>query len=148
LRKIFTIGFAGKNAETFFNILRNNNIRLIVDIRLNNVSQLAGFTKASDLPFFLREIIDAAYLHYPLLAPPAELLKDYRGAKLDWDAYESRYLAKLKDPALRKQLKIDIPDWKQPFCLLCSEPTADHCHRRLAAQYLAKLLKIKEIVHL
>lgn len=145
---IYTIGFAGKNAETFFSILRDSKIRLLVDIRLNNVSQLAGFTKAADLPFFLRDIIAAGYLHYPLLAPPADLLKDYRDGNLDWEAYKPRYLAKLKDPKSRQQIKLEAPNWEQPFCLLCSEPTAEHCHRSLAASYLAKLLQIKDITHL
>lgn len=148
MKAIYTIGFTGKNAETFFNLLRDNSIMLVVDVRLHNVSQLAGFSKATDLPFFLKEIVPAGYIHYPLLAPPENLLKDYRSGNKDWDAYEARYLAKLKGRSIRAQIKQDAALWQQPFCLLCSEPVALHCHRRLAAEYLARLLRIKEIIHL
>lgn len=148
MKSIYTIGFAGKNAQTFFGLLRANKIALLLDVRLNNVSQLAGFTKASDLPFFLREIIGAGYIHYPLLAPPADLLKDFRAGNTDWEDYERRYLASICAPEAVKQVKRDAAGWDQPICLLCSEPTAQQCHRRLAAEYLAKLLRIKRIIHL
>ncbi len=145
---LYTIGFAGKTAQTFFELLQKHQIGTVVDIRLNNRSQLAGFAKAGDLEYFLSAIAGIGYVHYPLLAPSAELLKDYRGGKITWAEYEPVYRKILNSRKLRARLKQDFPLWKAPLCLLCSEPTAEHCHRRLAAEFLAKLFKIKQVEHL
>lgn len=145
---IYTIGFSGKNAETFFGLLKLHQIQTLVDIRLNNRSQLAGFTKATDLPYFLQTICNISYQHLPELAPDAELLKDYQNKIVDWMGYQTRFTALLKarqaDAIIKEQWRI----WDKPVCLLCSEPTAEQCHRRLIAERIARLHKGTQIIHL
>ena len=131
---IYTIGFAGRNAESFFVALRGAGIKCLIDVRLNNTSQLAGFTKQGDLPFFLREMLGAGYRLEPLLAPTQELLDEYRKLKGGWPNYERRYLALLAER--RVEERIDRQQFDVPSVLLCSEATAEYCHRRLICEYL------------
>jgi uncharacterized protein (DUF488 family) len=134
--EIYTIGFTKRRAPDFFGALRRAGIRQLVDVRLNNSSQLAGFTKREDLPFFLTEICGAAYRHEPLLAPTQELLDRYRKEKGGWDDYQRRFLALLTERRVETVLNRAIFDL--PTVLLCSETTAEHCHRRLVCEYLAR----------
>lgn len=144
--RIYTIGFTRKTAEQFFGSLRGAGIRLLLDVRLRNSSQLAGFTRAADLPFFLREICQAAYRHEPLLAPTDELLDAYRGGKLPWPDYVPRYRELLAERQVEQRL--DRAELAGGTVLLCSEPTADRCHRRLALEYLQEHWGDLEILHL
>ena len=132
--EIYSIGFTQKTAEQFFSNLRTAGIRLLLDVRLNNVSQLAGFAKRGDLTFFLKEICAAEYLHEPMLAPTAEILDDYRGKNLTWEEYEARFVALMSERQIESQL--DRTLFQQPLVLLCSEPTAERCHRRLVLEHL------------
>ena len=130
--RIFTIGFTKKNAERFFTMLRRPGLVRVVDVRLNNVSQLAGFTKRDDLRFFLREICSVEYVHAPHLAPTQEIMDEYRKNGGDWSAFERMYLE------LIDSRRVDsLPDAEtlDGACLLCSEAGPEHCHRRLAAEY-------------
>lgn len=131
--EIYTIGFTKRTAEQFFEPLKSAGIRRLLDIRLNNTSQLAGFTKGGDLPYFLRTICGAAYLHEPLLAPTDEILAAYRRDG-DWARYEGNFLALLADR--RVDEVIDRNLFSEPTVLLCSEPTSERCHRRLVVEYL------------
>jgi uncharacterized protein (DUF488 family) len=131
---VFTIGFTKKNAEQFFGILRQNGIKRLVDVRLNNVSQLAGFTKRDDLQFFLREVCGAEYVHEPLLAPTQAMLDMYKKGAGKWQDYEKEFLALMADRQI--EAKIDKALFARPTVLLCSEPTAENCHRRLVVEYL------------
>jgi uncharacterized protein (DUF488 family) len=133
---IFTIGFTKKPAEQFFGILRRHGIRRLVDVRLNNVSQLAGFTKKDDLQFFLKAICDAEYIHESLLAPTQEMLDAYKKQGGDWAEYERTFLKLIADRAIEKHFSRDL--FAVPTVLLCSEPTPEHCHRRIVAEYLKK----------
>ncbi|MGD0518084.1 MAG: DUF488 domain-containing protein [Thermoguttaceae bacterium] len=142
---LFTLGFAGKSAKEFFDKLKQSGVRRMVDIRLNNASQLAGFTKKRDLEFFLRAIADINYVHEPDLAPTKEILDDYKKKRIDWNEYESRYQRLIQERQPAKDLK---PEDFDRACLLCSEPTPEHCHRRLAAEYLRDEWKNVTIVHL
>jgi uncharacterized protein (DUF488 family) len=144
--EIYTIGFTQKSAQQFFTILKERGIRRLIDIRLNNSSQLAGFTKASDLAWFLREICDADYQHEPLLAPTKELLSGYRAGKLDWTEYERVFAGLMTERDVANH--IDPTLFSEPTVLLCSEPTADQCHRRLVAEHLQRTWGDVEIVHL
>jgi len=144
--EIYTIGFGKKTAEGFFGALRGSGIERLVDVRLNNVSQLAGFTKRDDLAFFLRELCQAEYHHEPLLAPSKELLDGYRSGKVDWSAYEQQYRSLLVQRRVSEALRREA--FLVKTVLLCSEPTAERCHRRLAAEYLAELWGDTSIVHL
>ncbi len=142
---LFTIGFTGKSAEEFFERLHKAGVRRLVDIRLNNVSQLAGFTKKRDLEYFLRAIADIAYVHEPALAPTKDILDAYKKKRIDWSQYESHFKQLLESRRPHEQL---TPGELDHACLLCSEPTAEHCHRRLVAEYLREQWKEIAIEHL
>lgn len=144
--EIHTIGFTKKNAAEFFDALRGAGIRRLIDVRLNNTSQLAGFAKRDDLLFFLHEICQADYLHLPELAPTKEILDGYKKKQIPWPEYESRYHALLAERKVENT--IDRHLFAQPTVFLCSEPTAECCHRRLAAEYLAEKWGNVKIVHL
>ena len=131
---VYTIGFTRKTAAEFFNALRQAGVRRLIDVRLNNVSQLAGFSKRDDLAFFLKEICGADYVHEPLLAPSQELLDAYKKGKGSWEDYERGFLDLLAGRKIEERLSRNL--FTGPAVLLCSEPTADHCHRRLVLEYL------------
>ena len=143
--QLFTIGFTQKNAEKFFTILRNAHIRRILDIRLNNVSQLAGFTKRDDLRFFLREICHADYRHLPECAPNAEILDEFKKNGGSWAAYVQQFLPLIRSRHIETILTPELLDFG---CLLCSEPTPEKCHRRLVSEYLQKYVEGLSVKHL
>lgn len=131
--KIFTIGFTKKSAREFFGKLQRPGLKRLIDVRLNNVSQLAGFSKKDDLEFFCGAIVSIPYLHLAELAPKQEMLDEYKKKKGDWAEYESRFLALMSERRVEDTLNREVIDGS---CLLCSEPTPERCHRRLAAEYL------------
>jgi uncharacterized protein (DUF488 family) len=143
--RLFTIGFTKKTAEEFFSTLSSAKVKTLIDVRLNNVSQLAGFSKRSDLEYFLRTICGIGYLHLPELAPTQDILDEYRKGGHNWAKYESQFLALLRKRKVAQTLDRNIFD---RACLLCSEDTADQCHRRLVAEHLQKKWGGVEIVHL
>ena len=132
--EVFTIGFTKKSAAQFFGLLKQHGIKRLVDVRLNNVSQLAGFTKRDDLQFFLNEICGADYVHEPLLAPTQDMLDAYKKEKGDWAEYEKKFLKLMSDRKIEDRIQRTLFD--VPTTLLCSEPTAENCHRRLVVEYL------------
>jgi uncharacterized protein (DUF488 family) len=144
--EIYSIGFTQKSASQFFGTLKTHGIERLLDVRLNNTSQLAAFAKQADLAYFLIEICGAAYEHQPLLAPTQEILDDFKKKKGDWGAYEKAFLGLLR--ARKIETAIDKESFKRKTVLLCSEPTAEHCHRRLVLEYLQKLWQGVEIYHL
>ena len=133
--RIFTIGFAKTTAECFFTSLRSAGVKRIVDVRLNNTSQLAGFSKKEDLRFFLREMGGIDYIHLPELAPTHDILDAFKKHKGSWDVYEQEFNALM---AKREIEKVISPEIVNGGCLLCSEKKPHHCHRRLVAEYLQK----------
>jgi len=143
--KLYTIGFTKTSAESFFTRLKRSGARRIVDVRLNNVSQLAGFAKRDDLRFFLREICNMDYVHLPELAPTQDILDEYKKNKGDWAVYERKFLELMRAREIEK--KID-PALIADGCLLCSEDKPHYCHRRLVAEYLKSHWGDVEIVHL
>lgn len=143
--RIFTIGFTKKSAREFFEVLRKAGIKKVVDIRLNNVSQLAGFTKKDDLAYFLEAIDRISYEHRPELAPTKDILDGYKKKTLSWDEYEERFS---KVMAERRIENFATPSDLDGACLLCSEPKANKCHRRLVAEYLRNKWGNVEICHL
>lgn len=147
--KIYTIGFTKKNAESFFSLLSKNNITTLVDVRLNNVSQLAGYTKKDDLKFFLKIISNIKYIHSVQLAPTKQILDDYKQKKISWDTYESKYIKLLNERKIADLFKNLVDLKEENVCLLCSEPEATFCHRRLLAEYLKNNSSDKiQIIHL
>lgn len=143
--KVFTIGFTKKSAQQFFEMLRRSGARRVVDVRLNNVSQLAGFAKRDDLKFFLKEVCGMDYVHSPDLAPTQEMLDEYKKLKGDWQTYEKRFL----DLMEKRKIQDRIPkELLADGCLLCSEDQPHHCHRRLVADYLRQHWGEVEVSHL
>jgi len=133
--KIFTIGFTNKKAEAFFVKLRQAGVKRVVDVRLNNVSQLAGFSKKDDLKYFLQAIGGIDYFHLPELAPTKELLDAYKKDDGEWSVYERGFLDLMKRRRIETTVAKELVD---QGCLLCSEDKPHHCHRRLVAEYLQR----------
>jgi uncharacterized protein (DUF488 family) len=143
--KVFTIGFTKKPAREFFDKLRRPGLTRVVDVRLNNVSQLAGFTKRDDLSFFCRAILSIEYLHLPELAPTQKMLDEYKKNRGEWLVYETKFLALMSDRKVEDMVARELIDGG---CLLCSEPTPVHCHRGLVADYLKGRWGDLEIEHI
>jgi len=132
--RVCTIGFTHKNAEDFFTRLRKAGVKRVVDVRLNNISQLAGFSKRDDLKYFLKSILGIEYVHSPFLAPTQDILDEYKKNKGDWKVYQHKFLGLMEQRQIESQLPKEIVDGG---CLLCSEDKPHFCHRRLVAEYLS-----------
>lgn len=143
--RVYTIGFVKKNAKEFFEILKKNGIKKIIDIRLNNNSQLAGFTKKEDLEYFLKEIANIDYKHMLELAPTKEILDGYKNKKINWSQYEFLFKKLLNERKIEDLINIESLN---NTCFLCSELTADNCHRRLVVEYLKEKFPNINIIHL
>jgi uncharacterized protein (DUF488 family) len=143
--KLFTIGFTKKNAQRFFGLLKASGAKRVVDVRLNNVSQLAGFAKKDDLAFFLKEFCGIDYVHLPELAPTQDMLDEYKKRKGDWKTYEERFIALMQERRIEETVPKEVV---AQGCLLCSEDKPHHCHRRLVAEYLKNHWGDVEIAHL
>lgn len=143
--RVFTIGFTQKTAEQFFSNLKEAGVRRVVDVRLNNTSQLAGFSKRDDLIFFLQELAGIEYVHLPDLAPTKDILDVYKKHKGSWEVYEQEFLALMEKRRIDESIARDIID---QGCLLCSEHKPHHCHRRLVTDYLARKWGDVETTHL
>jgi uncharacterized protein (DUF488 family) len=145
--EIYSIGFTKRSARDFFETLKTAGIRRLLDVRLSNSSQLAGFSKRDDLEYFLRRICDAIYVHDPTLAPTAELLNRYKKEKSSsWDEYASAFVALMASRKIEERLQ--PADFEMPTVLLCSEFEPDRCHRRLVLEYLQSKWRNIEIKHL
>jgi len=142
--KLFTIGFTKSSAEHFFERLKKAGAKKIVDVRLNNVSQLAGFAKRDDLRYFAEEICHIPYEHEPKLAPTQQMLDAYRKKRGSWEEYERQFLALMEQRGVENLDRAALDG----ACLLCSEDKPHHCHRRLVAEYLRKRWGEVEIAHL
>jgi uncharacterized protein (DUF488 family) len=142
---LYTIGFTQKSARDFFGRLQASQVKRVLDVRLNNSSQLAGFAKKDDLQYFLREICDIDYVHLPILAPTSEMLERYRKKGGGWKRYEEEFLRLIEEREIEKQLD---PKMVAGGCLLCSEDKPHQCHRRLVAEYLREKWGKLEIKHL
>lgn len=146
--EVYTIGFTKRSAADFFGALERAGIRLLVDVRLHNVSQLAGYSKRDDLAFFLKRVVSSTYEHRVDLAPTAEMLDAYRKRVIAWPEYERRFLDLMAQRHVESA--VDFDTWtSQPTVLLCSEPTAQHCHRRLVLEHLRRTVAPElQAVHL
>ena len=131
---VYTIGFSKRTAAQFFGTLRQARIKRCVDVRISNTSQLAGFTKQTDLPFFLEELCGADYVAEPLLAPTIDLMRGFRKGRAGWEEYERGYRQLMAERRVEERLDRGIFD--VPTVLLCVEATPEHCHRRLIVEYL------------
>ncbi len=143
--RIYTIGFTKTSAEKFFGRLASSKIRSLVDVRLNNVSQLAGFAKRDDLRYFTNELVRATYIHRTELAPTKDMLDGYKKDRRAWDDYASKFIRLMESRKIEELIPRESLDGA---CLLCSEDKAHHCHRRLVAEYLRDKWGDVEIVHI
>lgn len=132
---LYTIGFTKKSAEQFFELLKANNIKTLIDIRISNGSQLAGFAKGNDLKYFTKEICNINYKHLTDFAPTKELLDKWRKKEINWEEYTEIYTGLLKRRNIISKYGITSFD---NTCFLCSEETPELCHRRLLVEYLKK----------
>lgn len=143
--RLFTIGFTKKSAATFFEKLKQEGIKKIIDTRLNNTSQLSGFAKQADLQYFLKQIANINYQHQLSLAPTQEMLSAYKKKTITWEDYSRHYLDLIQQRNIEQSIqKEDLNN----SCFLCSEDKPHYCHRRLAAEYLQSKLTDIEIIHL
>ncbi|MEZ2219999.1 DUF488 family protein [Rhizobium sp. RCC_161_2] len=131
--ELTTIGFTKTTASSFFDRIKKAGVKKVIDVRLHNTSQLAGFAKADDLAYFLKQICGVEYVHQPLLAPTDDILKAFKRDKGDWNVYQRVFLKLMEERRIEVRLK---PEMFQSCCLLCSEATPHHCHRRLVCEYL------------
>ncbi|RGC30125.1 DUF488 domain-containing protein [Enterocloster aldenensis] len=145
--KIFTMGFTQKSAEQFFGLVSSNEIELLIDVRLNNQSQLAGFTKGRDLEFFLNKICNCKYEHNIIFAPTKEILNDYKKQQITWEEYVVQYNLLIEKRNVEKVFVKKYTEFNK-ILLLCSEATAENCHRRLLAERLKNCVANVDIVHL
>ena len=143
--RILTIGFTKKSAERFFGMLRDAGTRRVVDVRLNNVSQLAGFAKRKDLEYFLQQICRVDYQYLPSLAPTKDMLDAYKKRRGSWEDYERHFVDLMAERRIEDTIQ---PGSLEDACLLCSEDQPHHCHRRLVAEYLKEHWGDVEIEHL
>jgi uncharacterized protein (DUF488 family) len=144
--RVYTIGFSQKSAEEFFGKLQDVGIKRLIDVRLNNTSQLAGFTKRDDLAFFLKRLCGAEYIHELLLAPSQEMFEAYRKRQYTWQDFERKFFALMTERKIEERISKDL--FSVPTVLLCSENSAKRCHRRLVLEYLQGKWGGLEIVHL
>lgn len=148
MKKIYTIGFTQKDARTFFELLRVNQTKSVLDIRLNNISQLAGFTKGNDLKYFLKEILNAEYIHDTRFSPTKNLLDRYKARETSWIDYEAEFNSILDSRDAKSIIQNEYIEQLDGICLLCSESEAWQCHRRLVAEYIIQNFNGFEIVHI
>lgn len=139
--EVFTMGFTKKSAKCFFDLIRKNKIEILIDIRLNNSSQLAGFTKGMDLEYFLKELCNCTYSHEEYYAPTKDILRDYQKEVISWEEYVEKFCALLTKREIERSFSNKYVKYNRVL-LLCSEPTPEKCHRRLVAEYLSKKLGV------
>ncbi len=144
--KVYTMGFTQKTAEQFFKKIRDNQIELLIDVRLNNKSQLAGFTKGEDLEFFLKELCNCKYVHETKFSPTKELLDDYKKGRASWDEYVSVFSDIMATRNVADYFNEKYTGYERVL-LLCSEPTPEQCHRRLLAEEFEKKIGV-DVIHI
>jgi uncharacterized protein (DUF488 family) len=130
---LFTIGFTQKSAERFFGLLATNSVKKLIDTRLNNTGQLAGFSKRDDLKYFCSTILSTEYIHWHESAPEETMLSAYKNKKITWTDYAAEYLAMLERRKVESSMSLVASG---DACLLCSEAKPHHCHRSILADYL------------
>lgn len=143
--QLFTIGFAETSADSFFSLLRRSGAKRVIDVRLNNTSQLSGFTRKDDLRFFLREVCGMDYLHLPQLAPTPDILDAFKKRQGSWSVYEQAFKQLMVSRTVESAM---TPDIANLGCLLCSEKRPEHCHRRLVAEYFQEKWSDVAVTHL
>lgn len=144
MNSVYTIGFTKKSAQDFFELLEVNKIDVVLDVRLKNTSQLAGFSRYPDIEYFLKKIHEMDYISDTLFAPTEEILKNYKNKLINWDEYVCKYNKLMDERKIENHIAEEYGDLEgKRICLLCSEEKADHCHRRLVAERFMKIFEMK-----
>ena len=150
MTNVYTIGFTKKDAKTFFEFLKDNGITLVVDVRLNNTSQLAGFSKYPDIKYFLEKCAVCKYKSDKMFAPKELTLKDYKKGIIDWNEYVKQFYLTMQERKIVDYIKANYNEIikTEKICFLCSEETPNNCHRRLIAEIFANTftLNIKHLI--
>ena len=144
---LYTIGFTQKSAQQFFELIKSNNIDMLVDIRLNNKSQLAGFTKGADLRYFLEEICNCKYQHCIEYAPTKDILDSYKKKAISWDEYVRQYIPLMQKRNAVQKFTERFAKYRA-VCLLCSEATPEYCHRRLLSEMIVADYPVITVKHI
>ena len=147
MRRIFTIGFTRKTAEEFFETLKDNGVTKIIDVRLNNTSQILGFSKYPDIEYFTRKILKGEYFHDRRFAPSEKILVRYKKNVIGWDDYEKEFAELMKYRDIDTYIADKYRD-QENYCLLCAEVSPENCHRRLVAEKIRDVLEDVKIIHL
>lgn len=147
MKEIYTIGFTKKTAQKFFGLLIDNQIEIVLDIRLNNTSQLAGFAKYPDIEYFIHKICTAMYIHDTRFSPTEDTLKKYKKEDISWDQYVREFIQTMNEREIGDYIKSNYSMNKR-ICLLCSEDTAIQCHRSLVANEFKEINNELKIIHL
>lgn len=143
---VYTIGFTQKHAEDFYEKIKAAKIDLLIDVRLNNTSQLASFSKFPDIVYFLDKLCNVRYCHDVKLSPTEVLLKSYKKGETTWSDYEVIFRKTMEDRNITEHIQKQYAKYKDAnICLLCSEPTAEKCHRRLVAEYFNEVFNSQTI---
>lgn len=147
--ELYTIGFTQKTAKNFFNLLKNNNINVVIDVRLNNTSQLAGFSKYPDIEYFLNDFLGIKYIHDPEFSPTDNILKEFKDKKISWNEYVKRFSELMEQRKVEKYIQEKYSNCTDiKYCLLCSENDHNQCHRSLVSEYFYKIFNHLKVINL
>lgn len=132
---LFTLGYEGLSFQSYFEILEDNRVQILVDVRQNPLSRKPGFSKTALGAHCERQNI--RYLHLQSLGCPLPIRNNYR-ENGEWEVYTRDYLAHLEtQSAFLKDLAALVET--QNCCLMCFEADANFCHRSFVAQALERL---------
>ena len=145
---LYTIGFTKKSAETFFEGIKYRGIQMLVDVRLKNTSQLMRFSHGKDIEYFLQNLCNCKYEHCVNYAPTKEILTDWKKKRITWPEYEKRYRTLMTERKAVRNFITCYDGVYETVCLLCSEPTPEHCHRRLFAEMIQEAKPDIEVIHI
>ena len=149
METLYTIGFTKKNAKAFFELLSESKVNIVLDIRLNNTSQLAGFSKYPDIEYFLSHLCCIDYVHDISFTPERETLEAYKKNEINWVEYVKQFRATMDSRKILEYIKKNYEFINnKTVCLLCSELKADKCHRSLVAEYFTETYNDLKVVHL
>lgn len=147
MNKLYNIGFTKKTAEVFFELLKKNNVETVIDIRLNNTSQLAGFAKFPDIQYFLTQICNIGYIHDKKFSPAETTLKKYKSKEIDWKQYTEEFNKTMSEREIGKYIAETYCDFDN-MCLLCSETTHKYCHRSIVSEKFKEQFSNISIINL
>lgn len=137
---LFTIGYEGRSIESFMNILIQNDVRLLCDVRKNPLSRKFGFSKAK--LSHISETVGIKYIHIPDLGinsdkrASLDTVEDYQHLFKDY----VKTLPNLKTPL---EYVYSLLCEKKRIALMCYEKEPHMCHRHVVRDYLIKNYQVR-----